>query len=89
MDFRKPNNAIFYNFQEGNIEYFAPTFKITPGSDKFGNKRVPSWTDRIIYRTSQSKDEQDCLTLVNYDSNNLIKFSDHRPVFAQFLLSLA
>ena len=23
---------------------------------------------------------------MNYDSNNLVKFSDHRPVFAQFLL---
>lgn len=25
---------------------------------------------------------------MNYDSNNLIKISDHRPVFAQFELDL-
>ena len=30
--------------------------------------------------------DYDILQLVNYDSNNLIKTSDHRPVFAQFML---
>ena len=30
----------------------------------------------------------DTLQLVNYDSNNLLKFSDHRPVFAQFMVML-
>ena len=28
------------------------------------------------------------LTLEGYDSNNLVDLSDHRPVFAQFLLKL-
>ena len=32
--------------------------------------------------------EFDLLQLVNYDSNNSIKISDHRPVFAQFMLLL-
>ena len=27
------------------------------------------------------------LIQVNYDSNNLIRMSDHRPVFAQFVLA--
>ena len=32
--------------------------------------------------------DYDFLQLINYDSNNLIKFSDHRPVFAEFILLL-
>jgi len=54
---------------------FAPTFKIKPHKDIYNNKRNPAWTDRIIY-------SGESLELFNYDSNNLVKSSDHRPVFA-------
>mmetsp|Transcript_36300 Transcript_36300/g.26413 ORF Transcript_36300/g.26413 Transcript_36300/m.26413 type:complete len:149 (-) Transcript_36300:336-782(-) len=35
-------------FQEGDVE-FAPTFKRLFNSFDYNAKRVPSWTDRIIY----------------------------------------
>ena len=46
-------------------------------------KRNPAWTDRILYYSKEDK-----LELKSYDSNNLVNLSDHRPVFAQFLLSI-
>lgn len=67
-------------YQEGPI-YFAPTFKLQKNSDQYKRKRQPGWTDRILFRSNNS-----LLKLVNYDSNNLVRISDHRPVFAQFML---
>ena len=36
-------------FQEGQIR-FPPTFKFLPGSSAYSEKRVPSWTDRILWK---------------------------------------
>ena len=36
-------------------------------------------TDEWLASTDR---EEDLLQLANYDSNNLLKMSDHRPVFA-------
>ncbi len=70
--------------QEGNIE-FAPTFKRKPNSNtEFKMKRNPSWTDRVLYYHDSSVCE---VSLKSYDSNNLVGLSDHKPVFAQFLVT--
>jgi hypothetical protein len=63
-------------YNEGPIN-FAPTFKLKKGTDLYNLRRESSWTDRIIFRSTQR-----ILKLVNYDSNNLVRISDHRPVFA-------
>ena len=47
-------------------------------------KRNPSWTDRILYHFDSSVCE---VFLKSYDSNNLVCLSDHKPVFAQFLVT--
>jgi len=78
---------IGFGFREGNIS-FAPTFKFRlkdteeDGFQDYKLKRMPSWTDRILYRSNDGQ-----LIQVNYDANNLLKISDHRPVFAQFVLA--
>ena len=52
-----------HGFQEGNPEVWAPTFKLKttnkPGEhDAYGNKRVPSWTDRIFFRSNKLGDRE-------------------------------
>jgi len=43
-------NAYWFGFKEGQIELFAPTFKLKENSDEYNGKRTPAWCDRIIYR---------------------------------------
>ncbi len=75
----KKINRLPEQMREGVVE-FAPTYKLLPNRDVyFLKKRVPGWTDRIFYFSPKGT-----LTQKSYDSNNTIKFSDHRPVFAQF-----
>ena len=98
MGKKTPFNAYYYNFKEGDAALFAPTFKLIPGTNTVNiNYRIPSWTDRILYRSRNLgnvktelgyRDEGDILTLINYDSNNHINMSDHRPVYAQFILRM-
>jgi hypothetical protein len=65
--------------QEGKIE-FAPTFKRRPKiNTEFGLKRLPSWTDRILFGFNK---ESCKMMQKSYDSNNLVSLSDHRPVFS-------
>ena len=72
------NTAV--GFEEGEVG-FPPTYKLK--NNEFTKKRVPSWTDRILY-----KDRTNCLCQESYTSviNNCV--SDHRPVFSQFSFHL-
>ncbi|XP_049273283.1 phosphatidylinositol polyphosphate 5-phosphatase type IV isoform X2 [Rhipicephalus sanguineus] len=71
----------FFGFQEGKIK-FGPTYKFEVGSSQFdGVKlRVPSYTDRILYR-SKRKGHIECIL---YDSIPLMQTSDHRPVYGLY-----
>lgn len=69
----------FKGFQEGPL-LFPPTFKYDVGTDNYDTsvkERVPSWTDRILYKTKTVKSE-----LRSYDVICSVKSSDHRPVKA-------
>ena len=60
---------------------FTPTYKYYKNSDCYNlQKRVPSWTDRILFKQS------DYITPLFYDKVNL-NYSDHKPVFALFEIS--
>lgn len=70
----------FAGFEEGPLTFY-PTYKFDKNSDVYdtsSKRRVPAWTDRILYSTSPS------LKLLSYASINEIKNSDHRPVYASF-----
>jgi phosphatidylinositol-bisphosphatase len=41
-------------FQEGRIR-FPPTFKFVPGSSEYSSSRVPSWTDRVLWKVAASQ----------------------------------
>jgi synaptojanin len=70
----------FRYYNEGTIK-FPPTYKFDNGTDQYDTsekQRIPAWTDRILYRGQGLK-------LLDYHSANL-KMSDHRPVYATFMV---
>jgi endonuclease/exonuclease/phosphatase family metal-dependent hydrolase len=76
LTIEKKIKRVAVGFNEGKIN-FAPTFKFKSQTSTYNIKRQPSWTDRILYRCKDN-----VLQLVNYESNNNVQMSDHRPVFA-------
>lgn len=67
---------------EGYIN-FNPTYKLVCGGDEYDGedddeKRIPSWTDRIIFSKNQR------MKNIYYDSIQSVKYSDHRPVVGCF-----
>lgn len=72
----------FFGFQEERI-LFHPTYKYDKGTcdyDTSEKQRVPSWTDRVLYRSKNS----DWIKSRNYSSIRSITMSDHKPVFSTF-----
>ena len=80
----------FHNFSEGPIT-FPPTFKYDTGSNVYDSshkKRVPSWTDRILFKCDCDVDD-DLVKVMEYGCVMEARQSDHRPVFAKFSVRLA
>jgi len=73
---------IFHGFQEAAKINFAPTYKYQIGSDNFDllGERVPSYTDRILFRTKKPNQ----IKCFIYDCASSFKTSDHKPVYAFF-----
>ncbi|KAH7365436.1 hypothetical protein KP509_18G028100 [Ceratopteris richardii] len=77
---------VFKGFREGPL-YFRPTYKYDVGTDNYDTspkERVPSWTDRILYKVKAGSIK---VNVCDYDAIDFIKSSDHRPVKAVFTLS--
>ena len=73
--------AAFSEFSEGPIEW-APTYRYDAGTNTYDTsekQRKPSYTDRVLFKTSTATD----LKLLEYNRSNLMQ-SDHKPVFAVF-----
>ncbi|KAL3801972.1 hypothetical protein HJC23_010316, partial [Cyclotella cryptica] len=72
-------NRIFSGFGEGPLNFF-PTYKFDNNSDHYDSsqrRRVPSWTDRILFK-------KDSRTQILSYCSSAIRTSDHRPVYATF-----
>jgi hypothetical protein len=70
-------------FEEGPIS-FLPTYKYDIDTDTYDTskkKRVPAYTDRILFKPS------DKVSLKEYDTVQELRISDHRPVYANFLVA--
>lgn len=76
----------FKGFREPQSARFPPTYKFKYGSGDYDlvSQRVPSFTDRVLYR---SKRESQISALL-YDWAPLIDSSDHKPVWALFEVEL-
>ncbi|XP_020534853.1 type IV inositol polyphosphate 5-phosphatase 11 isoform X2 [Jatropha curcas] len=79
---------IFNGFYEG-ILTFKPTYKYNLGSSDYDTShkvRVPSWTDRILFKI-EDVDKIDA-SLHCYESVDSIHSSDHKPVKAHLCLKV-
>ncbi|KAF8410624.1 hypothetical protein HHK36_003156 [Tetracentron sinense] len=75
---------MFDGYCEGNLA-FKPTYKYNIGSNNYDYKlRVPSWTDRILYKIDKFSEID--ATLHSYESIDCIHSSDHKPVKAHLCL---
>jgi hypothetical protein len=65
--------------------HFRPTYKFDLNSDTYDSgpkQRIPSWTDRLLYIPTSG------LTCLAYNSDESVRTSDHRPVYASFLVPI-
>lgn len=79
-----PKAGLWPHFDEATIN-FMPTYKFNSRSDVYDTskkRRVPSWTDRILWKRDPS------IKPMSYGSVPVMQVSDHRPVFAQFEVSV-
>ena len=77
----KENELYSYNLNEAEIT-FPPTYKYVKGTNFYNlEKRVPSWTDRILYSNV------DQITPIYYDRIN-INFSDHKPIVGLYEINI-
>ncbi|EMS15452.1 inositol polyphosphate 5-phosphatase, putative [Entamoeba histolytica HM-3:IMSS] len=67
---------VFQNFKEAKIT-FLPTFKIKIGNGEYVDNRIPSWCDRVLYKTERRHG----VIVEKYTSFELYN-SDHKPVSA-------
>lgn len=77
---------IFNGYYEGTLA-FKPTYKYNIGSSNYDTSykvRVPSWTDRILFKVEDHNEIN--ATLHSYESIDNIRSSDHKPVKAHFCL---
>ncbi|GFQ96247.1 synaptojanin-1 [Trichonephila clavata] len=76
---------VFKNFIEGPIN-FAPTYKYDIFSDDYDTSeknRIPSWTDRVLFRKKRYPDEeQESPGKIFFYGRAELKTSDHRPIIA-------
>jgi hypothetical protein len=77
-------NLVLENFIEPPL-HFRPTYKFDRGTDIYDSgpkSRIPSWTDRIFYKNSED------IVCLAYNSDMSISTSDHKPVYASFMINI-
>ncbi|KAJ6502376.1 skeletal muscle/kidney enriched inositol 5-phosphatase [Mycena sanguinolenta] len=90
LERRDPTSRAFVGLREGEFWRFKCSYKYQLGEvDKYSEKRMPSWTDRILYTTyTDSPDTPDESAVKNllYTSVPGYTTSDHKPIVSLLLL---
>jgi hypothetical protein len=88
MERRK--QTIFVGFREGEFWQFKCSYKYLLGAvDHYDAKRIPAWTDRIMYTTyTDSPDDPEASHIRNllYTTIPSYTTSDHKPIVSLLLL---
>ena len=82
----RQTEALFVDEADDRHVLFPPTFKLVPNTDgeKYSPKRLPSWTDRVFWRSMPGL--RDTLKLKHFRSHPELASSDHAPVSAAFMV---
>ncbi|XP_064955708.1 type IV inositol polyphosphate 5-phosphatase 11-like isoform X1 [Musa acuminata AAA Group] len=83
------SGEVFVGYCEGSLS-FKPTYKYDVGSNNYDTSykvRVPSWTDRILFKIDSSSGID--AALHSYESIDRVKTSDHKPVRAHLCLKVS
>ncbi|KAJ7271963.1 inositol polyphosphate phosphatase [Mycena haematopus] len=90
LERRNPASHAFVGLREGEFWRFKCSYKYQLGEvDKYSEKRMPSWTDRILYTTyTDSPDTPDESAIKNllYTSVPGYTTSDHKPIVSLLLV---
>ncbi|CAI5758141.1 unnamed protein product [Candida verbasci] len=84
LNLQMANGESFPFFAESEIQ-FPPTYKFDNGTkvyDTSEKQRIPAWTDRILYLSRKN-----LVKPLNYNCDQNLIFSDHRPVYATFIIT--
>uniref|UniRef100_A0A914C902 Inositol polyphosphate-related phosphatase domain-containing protein n=1 Tax=Acrobeloides nanus TaxID=290746 RepID=A0A914C902_9BILA len=79
----RANGTVFEDFQEGII-MFPPTYKFLTGTHHYVRRRVPAYTDRVVYWSKTGTS----ITPIRYDCVWDITLSDHKPVYCIFAVKV-
>jgi len=86
----RKKGTIFLGLREGQFWNFKCSYKYNLGEvDSYSSKRVPSWTDRIMYTTysdNPGTPEVSNITNVLYTTIPSYTTSDHKPIVSLLLL---
>lgn len=88
----KRKGNVFIGLHEGEFWKFKCSYKYQLGQvDKYSLKRIPSWTDRVLYATYSDSLEDDSpsnsnITNVLYTSIPSYTTSDHKPIVSLLLM---
>ncbi|TFL07423.1 skeletal muscle/kidney enriched inositol 5-phosphatase [Pterulicium gracile] len=82
----KRKGTVFQGLREGRFWDFKCTYKYIQGEvNRYSTKRVPSWTDRILYASHLDSPQQPDTTAITnllYTSVPSYTTSDHKPIIA-------
>ena len=91
LNYLRSQGLIFKHYKEDQIN-FPPTFKYDPGTNEFdtsSKQRVPSYTDRILYKSKRGAGHSGYkIKPLYYDSLQHILTSDHKPVWGMWEVAI-
>ncbi|KAJ3571059.1 hypothetical protein NP233_g4003 [Leucocoprinus birnbaumii] len=90
LTIEKRKGNVFIALHEGEFWKFKCSYKYKLGQvDKYNLKRMPSWTDRVLYATYNDSPEDAAhsnITNVLYTSIPSYTTSDHKPIVSLLLM---
>ncbi|KIY43471.1 DNase I-like protein [Fistulina hepatica ATCC 64428] len=96
LSLEKRKGTIFRGFSEGEFWRFKGTYKYELGKvDTYSSKRLPAWTDRILYATYTDPPDvlgetgrTSSIKNLSYTSVPSYTTSDHKPVVSLLLMPI-